>query len=433
MSDKAIFLDRDGTIIDDPGYLSHPEQVNLLDGAAEALVELRAMGYKLVIVSNQSGIARGILSEEDLEGIHDRLRQLLTEKGAYLDQIYYCPYHPDGVVSKYRKESDWRKPNPGMLLAAADEMGIDLSQSWSIGDSSRDVEAGLRAGCKTILISRYTRNKSSYVEPDNPKPDYKSVNMKEAVNIIKQYHRSSNGVKAKTQPEPETESQPEPETESKRGRGAKSKSAPKSKTKPKKQKKKKKKLKRKSFLKSEPKPVPEPESEPVPEAESQPTPEPESKPAPEAESQPTPEPESMPVPEPESKPDVEPESKPIPETESKPAQESKIKLALKTIKQQKWLQPKPVEQEEAPVGTDQMLKSILGQLKNMQRSDMFSEFSFSRLIAGTLQIIVPFCLLVAVWLLMKPARDDNLILISLGFAVVLQMMSLTFYIMQGRK
>jgi len=421
MSDKAIFLDRDGTIIDDPGYLSHPEQVNLLDGAAEALVELRAMGYKLVIVSNQSGIARGIVSEEDLEAIHDRLRQLLAEKGAYLDQIYYCPYHPDGVVSKYRKESDWRKPNPGMLLAASEEMGIDLSQSWSIGDSSRDVEAGLRAGCKTILISRYTRGKSAYVEPDNPKPDYKSVNMKEAVNIIKQYHRSSNGVRVKTQPEMETESKPElenetkaePEAESKRGLGAKSKPASKLKAKS----KKKKKLKRKSFLKSEPEPAPEPESETIPE--------PEARPEPELESEPTPEPETI--------PDAKPVAKLVSEPESKPATESKFKLALKSIKQQKWLQPKPVEQEEAPVGTEQMLKSILGQLKSMQRADMFGEFSIMRLMAGVVQILVLFCLLVTVWFLMRPAREDNMILISLGFAMVLQMMSLTFYIMQGRK
>ena len=161
MSNKAIFLDRDGTLIEDPGYLSRPEQVSLLDGAAEALIELRAMGYKLVIVSNQSAVARGIVTEQDLDEIHERLRQLLTEKGAYLDQIYYCPYHPDGIVPKYRKDSDWRKPNPGMLLAAADEMNIDLSQSWSIGDSSRDVKAGLSAGCKTILISRYSR-KNNY-------------------------------------------------------------------------------------------------------------------------------------------------------------------------------------------------------------------------------------------------------------------------------
>ncbi len=420
MSNKAIFLDRDGTLIEDPGYLSHPEQVSLLDGAAEALIELRAMGYKLVVVSNQSGIARGILSENDLEEIHDRLRQLLAEKGAYLDQIYYCPYHPDGVVSKYRKESEWRKPNPGMLLAAADEMGIDLSQSWSIGDSSRDVEAGLRAGCKTILISRYTRNKSAYVEPHTPKPDYKSVNVKEAVNIIKQYHRSSNGVKAKAQPVPETKSPPEPESEKKPGRGAKSEPTSKLKA-----TSKKKKLKRKSFLKTEFMPIPEPESIPDAEPEAEPIPEPETKSVPE--------PAVKPIPEPEVKPIPEPEAKPFPEPEPQPATESKIKSALKTIKQHKWLQPKPVEQEEVPVGTEQMLKSILGQLKSMQRSDMFSEFSFTRLIAGTLQIIVPFCLLVTLWLLMRPAREDNLVLISLGFAMVLQMMSLTFYIMQGRK
>ena len=150
MSNKAIFLDRDDTLIEDPGYLNHPEQVKLLEGVAEALIELRAMGYMLIVVSNQSAVARGVVSEKILGEIHNRLRQLLTERGAYLDQIYYCPYHPDGVIPKYRKESDWRKPNPGMLLAAADEMDIDLSQSGSIGDSSRDVEAWLRAGCKTI-------------------------------------------------------------------------------------------------------------------------------------------------------------------------------------------------------------------------------------------------------------------------------------------
>ena len=419
MSNRAIFLDRDGTIIEDPGYLSHPEQVNLLDGAAEALNELRAMGYKVVVVSNQSGIARGILSENDLEEIHDRLRQLLAEKGAYLDQIYYCPYHPDGVVPKYRKESDWRKPNPGMLLAAADEMGIDLSQSWSIGDSSRDVEAGLRAGCKTILISRYSRKKSSYGDPNDPKPDYKSVNMKEAVNIIKQFHRSSNGAKAKTKfepeakivpepeakiiPEPEAKTQPEPETDSQPVPESKSKPASKLKA------KSKKKLKRKSVLKSETKPAPEPESKPEVEPEFR---------------------EDMEL---EAAPATEPESKPEAEPEPREAEESKIKSAFNAVKQRKWLQPKHVEQEETPMGTEQMLKSILGQLKSMQRADMFSEFSFFRLIAGTLQIIVPFCLLVTLWLLMRPERQDNLVLVSLGFAMVLQMMSLTFYIMQGRR
>jgi len=151
MSNKAVFLDRDNTLIEDPGYINHPDQVKLLEGVAEALIELKAMGYKLIVVSNQSAVARGIVTEKVLAQIHDRLKQLLAERGAYLDRIYYCPYHPDGVVPKYRKESDWRKPNPGMLLTAADQMDIDLNQSWMIGNSSRDIEAGLRAGCKTIL------------------------------------------------------------------------------------------------------------------------------------------------------------------------------------------------------------------------------------------------------------------------------------------
>ncbi|MHC4737188.1 MAG: HAD-IIIA family hydrolase, partial [Planctomycetota bacterium] len=232
-----------------PGYLSHPDQVKLLDGVAEALIELRAMGYMLIVVTNQSAVARGIVSEKVLGEIHNRLRQLLSEGGAYLDQIYYCPYHPDGVVPKYRKESDWRKPNPGMLLAAADEMDVDLSQSWNIGDSGRDIEAGLRAGCKTILISRRSQYESTYGGSAEPKPDYKGVNMKEAVNIIKQYHRSSNGIKVKTQPAPESESQPVPETESQPTPEPESKPIPKPKVKPKKKRKRK--------------PVSEPEAEPA--------------------------------------------------------------------------------------------------------------------------------------------------------------------------
>jgi D,D-heptose 1,7-bisphosphate phosphatase len=374
MSNKAIFLDRDGTLIEDPGYINHPDQVKLLDGVAEALIELRAMGYLLIVVTNQSVVARGIVSEKVLGEIHNRLRQLLTEKGAYLDQIYYCPYHPDGVIPKYRKESEWRKPNPGMLLAAADEMDIDLSQSWNIGDGSRDIEAGLRAGCKTILITRLSRYEAIYNKPAEAKPDYKSVNMKEAVNIIKQYHRSSDGVKAHPKP----------------------------------------------AQKSKPKPVEEPEPEPaaVPKSRSAPGP------------------KSKPVPKPKTKPTVEPEPEPAPELESQPAPESETKPASKTSKQKKQKQADLVEQDDSAAGTagtEQLLNNILVQLKGMQRANMFGEFSIMRLMAGVVQIIVLFCLLITIFLLMRPARQDNSVLIALGFAMVLQMMSLTFYIMQGRK
>ena len=135
MANRAIFLDRDDTLIEDPGYINSPDQVKLLAGVPQALIELKAMGYKLVVVSNQSAVARGIITEKVLARIHDRLKQLLAEKGASLDRIYYCPHHPDGVIEKYRKESDSRKPNPGMLLTAAEQMDIDLRHSWLIGDS----------------------------------------------------------------------------------------------------------------------------------------------------------------------------------------------------------------------------------------------------------------------------------------------------------
>lgn len=183
MSDKAIFLDRDGTLTEDPGYIDHPNQVKLLGGAAEALRQLEQLGYKLIVVSNQSGVARGIVTEEALKKIHSRLEQLLIADGAHLDRIYYCPYHPEGTVQKYRKESELRKPGPGMLLLAAEETDIDLSQSWMVGDKYEDVTAGQRAGCKTILInppSAYTQP-----NPDQPHPDYQAVNLKEAANIVK--------------------------------------------------------------------------------------------------------------------------------------------------------------------------------------------------------------------------------------------------------
>ncbi|MGB2809926.1 MAG: HAD-IIIA family hydrolase [Sedimentisphaerales bacterium] len=400
MSNKAIFLDRDGTLIEDPGYLNHPEQVKLLEGVAEALIELRAMGYMLIVVTNQSAVARGIVSEKGLGEIHNRLMQLLTERGAYLDQIYYCPYHPDGVIPKYRKESDWRKPNPGMLLAASDEMDIDLSQSWKIGDSSRDIEAGLRAGCKTILVTRYSRYKSTYGKPAEPKPDYKSVNMKEAVNIIKQYHRSSNGVKVRTQPATEPELQSATETELQPATEPETQLAP----------------------ELEPQPVPESELQPAPESETKSNKKSKTKLATKLKTKLAKKTKAKPTEKPKAKPTAKPKDKPAPETTEQPNQ-----------KQPNQKQDNHIEQDDSPEETRQLLNNILGQLKGMQRSNMFDEFSIIRLMAGVVQIVVLFCLLMTIWLLMRPARQDNSVLISLGFAMVLQMMSLTFYIMQRRK
>jgi len=187
MSNKAVFMDRDDTLIKDPGYINDPDQVQLLAGTSEALIELKQMGYKRVIVTNQSAVARGIVSEQVLKQIHKRLQKLLVHEGAGIEKIYYCPYHPDGVIEKYRKESDNRKPNPGMILAAAREMDIDLNRSWVIGNSYRDIVAGQRAGCKTILIN--SSIDQTYRKPTDPVPDKQAVNMKEAVNIIKMHDR----------------------------------------------------------------------------------------------------------------------------------------------------------------------------------------------------------------------------------------------------
>jgi D-glycero-D-manno-heptose 1,7-bisphosphate phosphatase len=150
----AVFFDRDKTLIDDPGYISHPDQVRLLDGAAEAVSRLRAAGFTVVVATNQSGVARGLISEDDLKAIHLRLRDLLRAEGTDLDGIYYCPYldGPEAVREEYRRDSDLRKPHPGMLILAAEELGLDLARSWAVGDSLRDVQAGLAAGCRTILI-----------------------------------------------------------------------------------------------------------------------------------------------------------------------------------------------------------------------------------------------------------------------------------------
>src|SRR5581483_7237156 len=143
---RAVFLDRDGVVIEDPGYLTDPEGVVLLPGVLEALARLRADGWRLVVVSNQSGIARGMLTEERLAEIQARLAELLAAGGVTLDGIYYCPHHPQGNVAAYRRECDCRKPAPGMLLQASRDLDLDITSSWMVGDKYSDAAAGRAAG-----------------------------------------------------------------------------------------------------------------------------------------------------------------------------------------------------------------------------------------------------------------------------------------------
>ena len=185
MSDKAVFLDRDNTIIDDPGYIGDPSLVRLLPGVEQAIKSLQAAGYKIVVVTNQSGIARGLLTEAMLEKIHDELRRQLALKEAYLDAIYYCPFHPEGTVEGYVIDSGLRKPRPGMLLKAAGEMDLELAGSWMVGDSPRDIEAGQRAGCRTIRVrTRPAVAKQMDQEDEDVQADFTVRNLAEAAKII---------------------------------------------------------------------------------------------------------------------------------------------------------------------------------------------------------------------------------------------------------
>ena len=153
---KAVFLDRDGTINRYVGFLKDIDNFELIDGVSEAIRLMNRLGYLAIVVTNQPVIARGEVSETYLDEIHRKMETLLGEEGAYIDAIYYCPHHPDsgydGEVKKLKINCDCRKPKPGMLIQAAKDFNINLEESWMIGDSKSDIMAGSSAGCKTALI-----------------------------------------------------------------------------------------------------------------------------------------------------------------------------------------------------------------------------------------------------------------------------------------
>lgn len=187
---RAIFLDRDGTINKYVGFLRDIDDFELLPDAAEAIRFINDHGFLVIVVTNQPVIARGEVTWDELETIHNKMETLLGEEGAYLDAIYFCPHHPDkgfaGEIESLKINCGCRKPKPGLLLQAAKDFNIDLNQSWMIGDSLRDIEAGKNAGCKTILLTgEGTENGDSDKDVENSekaKPDFKCKNLLSAVN-----------------------------------------------------------------------------------------------------------------------------------------------------------------------------------------------------------------------------------------------------------
>jgi D-glycero-D-manno-heptose 1,7-bisphosphate phosphatase len=152
MSQPALLLDRDGTLVHPRHYPTRPSELQIFDGVPEALRVFQEHGWQIVLITNQSGVARGYLSEGELAYLHYYLAADLAQRGVWLDAVYYCPHHPEGSVEPFNVECDCRKPRPGMLTRAAAERNLALERSWFVGDILDDIEAGHRAGCKTALV-----------------------------------------------------------------------------------------------------------------------------------------------------------------------------------------------------------------------------------------------------------------------------------------
>lgn len=182
MSDRTVFLDKDGTLVDDVPYNVDPERIRLLPGVLEGLRSLQAAGYRFIVVTNQSGVARGYFPEKALIKVESRLCELLAQGGVPLGGFYYCPHHPDGVVLGYAVECSCRKPAPGLILRAAEEGGVDLRNAWLVGDILNDVECGRQAGVRTILIDN--GNETEWILSPWRRPHFIAANLEEASQII---------------------------------------------------------------------------------------------------------------------------------------------------------------------------------------------------------------------------------------------------------
>ena len=184
--ERAVFVDRDGVISEEVGYISDVEHFRLIPKSAEAVKLINQRGLKIIVITNQSGVARGYFSEEVLGHINRKMEQLLSDQGALLDGIYYCPHHPEGTVEAYRVECDCRKPATGLLIQASQEHAIDLSSSYLVGDKRTDIECAHRAGAKGILVlTGYGKDELSQIDSAAlAHPEYVAADLLDAVQWI---------------------------------------------------------------------------------------------------------------------------------------------------------------------------------------------------------------------------------------------------------
>ena len=183
MLHHAVFFDRDDTLNYDPGYLGDPDLVNLIPGVPQGIFKLKnELNFKIVVISNQSGITRGKISEQDVLAVNNRINELLKKNGTEIDKFYHCPFHPEFDTAD---ECKCRKPSPQMIFDAAKELNIDLKRSYFVGDRASDVMCGYNAGIKTVLIkSSNYENEINILINDNKSPNFVAANFGEATNFI---------------------------------------------------------------------------------------------------------------------------------------------------------------------------------------------------------------------------------------------------------
>ncbi|HUU50471.1 MAG TPA: HAD family hydrolase [Nitrospinota bacterium] len=186
MGVPAVFMDRDGTINDEMGYINHISRFKLLPRSAAAIRLINQNSFKTVIITNQSGVGRGYFPEKLVEEIHDNLKRGLSQEGAHIDGIYYCPHHPFLGMGKYKKDCECRKPKIGMIKKAAKELDIDLSRSYMVGDRGADIQMAKEFGGKGVLVlTGYGKGEYEYLNHTWPKkPDYIAEDLYDAVEWI---------------------------------------------------------------------------------------------------------------------------------------------------------------------------------------------------------------------------------------------------------